>query len=746
MCSRTRIIGIRRTTAPFAFAQLLASLAPPAAAAADAVDAAQVRRALQRGVRAIKREQLPDGSWPARHHQGGETALATLALLQAGEPVDSPAVRAGLGYLRRVPDAYTYVVSLKILVFTQADPKRFRNEIQAAANWLVNAQHSSGLWHYTDTPTTFDHSNSQFALLALHAAANSGAKVPAAVWSKARRAVLASQNRDGGWSYRQAGESYGSMTAANVANLYILGATPATSQERGFRGGAAPNCGEYRSNRPLTHGLNWLGRHFAVDQNPLRGGQYLYYWLYGLERCGILSGRRYFGTHDWYRAGAAFLVRAQNADGSWGRGLVDSAFAVLFLAKGRKPLLIQKLEWSNDEAWTPDRHDVENLVAYIGDKLGESTAWQVVNLDAPLEEWLAAPLLYLQGHRFPDLSERQRGKLREFVEKGGTLLAEACCGRDEFRRGFESFITRTFPDQPLRALDAGHPLYSAHFDLPPAGLMGVDVGCRTSVIYSPNDLSCLWEQTDVPRLSEPAFQLGTNIAAFAVGRQALRDRLDVLKLPQSDAADAGPPPGGALRLAQVVYAGDWAPDAQALVHFAEFLRDQAQLDVITGYRPVPLDADDLYTCPVLYLTGHYAFRLSDRERAALAAHLRRGGFLLADACCGRAAFDESFRGLIAEAFPGERFERVPADHPLFRGEPGYRVERVGYKPALLAELPELDRPELWGLWLEGRLALVYSPHALGCGLDGHKCFNCRGLLDDDARRLAANIVLYTLTH
>ena len=42
-------------------------------------------------------------------------------------------------------------------------------------------------------------------------------------------------------------------------------------------------------------------------------------------------------------------------------------------------------------------------------------------------------------------------------------------------------------------------------------LEGIDFGCRTSVLFSPNDLSCLWEQANVPKLSEKAFQLGANL-------------------------------------------------------------------------------------------------------------------------------------------------------------------------------------------------------------------------------------------
>jgi hypothetical protein len=711
------------------------------------VTAGQARRALERGTRALKKRQRQDGNWVQQQRPaGGETCLVTLALLQAGEPVTLPSMRAALENVCQQQDEWVYVVALKIMALAKADAVKYRREIESATRWLIKAQTKGGLWSYDDRRENYDHSNTQFALLGLHAAAEAGVDIPARTWKRARTQLLRNQHKDGGWAYRNGGQSYGSMTAAGVADLIILGSSLAVPQERGFRNGAAPGCGTYKGSAALVNGLNWLGENFRVNQNPQHGSRWLYYWLYAVERCGILSGRRYIGEHDWYREGAAFLVHAQKTDGTWGSGLVDTAFAVLFLAKGHKPLLIQKLRWSRDESWNPDRNDVKHLIAFIGDKLGQPTAWQVVDLDAPLEEWLAAPLLYFHGHTFPKWNAKQREKVREYVEQGGTLFAEACCGRKAFREGFERFVAETFPAVPLRELDAGHPVYGTFFDLEPAGLMGMDVGCRTSIIYSPNDLSCLWEQGDIPVLSERAFKLGTNIAAFAVGRQALRDRLDVITLPEEEQVATGLPPEDALRLAQVVYDGDWRPDPQALVHFAEFLRDNVQLDVVTRYRPVRLTDEELYTCPILFMTGHYRFELSQREIAGLVGHLRRGGFLLAEACCGREAFDTAFREMIKVAFPREELKPLPANHPIFRGEPGFRLDTIGYKPAALAENPELNKPQLWGLEIEGRLALIYSPYSIGCGLDGHVCYNCRGYLDEDARKLATNIVLYVLSH
>src|ERR1700730_14341639 len=78
--------------------------------------------------------------------------------------------------------------------------------------------------------------------------------------------------------------------------------------------------------------------------------QRTFYNLYGLERAGRLSGLRFFGAHDWYREGCQWLGRRQPADASWHEAgyydqwpVVSTSFALLFLSKGRTPVLISKL-------------------------------------------------------------------------------------------------------------------------------------------------------------------------------------------------------------------------------------------------------------------------------------------------------------------------------------------------------------------------------------------------------------------
>ena len=99
--------------------------------------------------------------------------------------------------------------------------------------------------------------------------------------------------------------------------------------------------------RAINDGICWLGHYFTVTGNP-RGSGWHYYYLYGLERAGVLSCVVYMGTHRWYAEGARHLVDTQGPDGGWqsrmgprrGRGPVaagvvtsDQCFALLFLAR-----------------------------------------------------------------------------------------------------------------------------------------------------------------------------------------------------------------------------------------------------------------------------------------------------------------------------------------------------------------------------------------------------------------------------
>lgn len=784
-----------------AFAATLAAALFAACASAPAaqnlgragVTGEQVRTSIQKAIAHIRQAQQADGSWMDAGHPGGMTALALLGLLQAGVPADDPAIVKGLAAMEKSPNQATYVVSLKAQVYGVLNDPKYEKQRDAAADFLVKSQLPTGMWSYNVGGRVVnyggrgDNSNTQFALLGLHEAAKAGAKVPQAVWDKAAKHFTNSQGKDGGWNYMYYGniaganaaaaaynKSYGSMTAAGLASLYICGQRLNVGGNRVFTNGVYPDCGKYQQNKVLGAGIKWMTDNFSVEENPgNRGKTWLHYYLYGMERCGMISGLRNFGSHDWYREGATSLVNTQTPDGTWsqaqlgqfagnpqvmeqirkawaGRISYDTVFGLLFLAKGNRPLLVQKLQWRGDRepSWNRNIHDLENFTAFVDDKFGKRVTWQTATLDLTIQELRTSPILFITGHEFPKFTDEETVKLRQYVETGGTLLFEACCGSKEFTAGFREYAKRLMPEQRLRPLDEVHPVFRSYFKLDEQyGLEGLDHGCRTGVFFSPNALSCLWELQTIPKWSEKAFQVGTNIAAYATGRELLQDKLDLVELPT---APKGPKavevPRGAVRIARVMHDGDHKCDVHAEEHLAALLREKARVDVVARGRYLNPSDEKMFEYPVVMMSGHYNFTMADKEVAALREYLDRGGCLIADACCGRIAFDKSFRELVAKLYPRLPLEPLAANHPIYTGEIGVPLGEVRYRRILADELKERGSktPPIENIVVNGRTVILYSKYDFTCALEGDNPFSCRGYVDEDGRNLALNIFLYAI--
>lgn len=779
---------------------LLLSLAP-AAGAQEGLSSEGVRRAVQQAVTHMRTRQEADGTWPRRGHEGGMTALTLLAMINAGVPPEDPDVTRGLRALADVADERTYVVSLKAQAYAAAydaaaedNPNRaaYLAEVRGAAGWLVEAQLDNGMWGYSHGGRRTgrgDNSNTQFALLGLHEAAKlrvdppgEGVAVPRETWERSRTHFENTQCRDGGWHYHGIRDTgYGSMTAAGIASLYITGMRLHVGGRHEFVDGAYPDCGRYAENVVLAKGLEWMNENFTVRTNPGKG-RWHHYYLYAMERVGMISGLRTFGRHDWYRQGAGFLIGSQNRDGSWG-GAQETPFAALFLAKGNRPVLIQKLQWRGTEpnAWNRNIHDLENLTTFLGEKLGRPVTWQTATLDLPLSELRVSPILYVTGHEFPKFTDEEKAKLRQYVHSGGTLLFEACCGKESFAEGFRALAREVWPEYRVRNLVARgpdkHPVWDSYYryerDFEPVsdlidgnyGLQGIDVGCRTSVFFATRALSCLWELQDIPKWSDFAYMLGTNIAAYATGREQLANRLDAVDLPaeEGEGERIAEIPRGAIRIARIIHDGDYKADPHAMTNLAKLLREKAKVDVVSRARHLHPRDDALFEYPVVFMNGHHTFELPPEDIAGLRKYLERGGVLIASNCCGRTAFDRSFRGMVLQLFPegaadaeGEPIELqdLPADHPLYEGKVGVPLGRVHYRDILARELkkagvedPEgTKRPPIEAVTIDGRTVILYSKYDFCCALEGDHPYACRGYTDEDGKRLAMDLFLYAISY
>jgi ferric-dicitrate binding protein FerR (iron transport regulator) len=356
-----------------------------------AVDQAKVDAAIARGVEFLRGAKAPSAAKKSDE-------LILLTLLHAGVPASDPMFKRLLDGMLEAPLEKTYNVSLQAMILEELDRAKYQGRLQKCGQFLVDNQCKNGQWSY-GTPSVFadnlpvptdaskpevasgggrvrdfsapkekpkvtrklpvkktregpasgDNSNSQYAALGLRACFDAGIEIPRDVvalakdwWVKCQAKEEGADNGYGatrGWGYQKVTKddddddkdgTLGSMTAGGVGSVvicdYMLGM-------------------DWKKDKTALAGLNWLASHFTVTDNPGGKPWRHYYYLYGLERAGILYGVDKIGTHLWYPEGARYLLEAQQPGGSWkleqqGRTnpVWDTCFAVLFLKRATKPI------------------------------------------------------------------------------------------------------------------------------------------------------------------------------------------------------------------------------------------------------------------------------------------------------------------------------------------------------------------------------------------------------------------------
>lgn len=759
----------------------LATLAGPCLGRARAdISAEEVRDAIDRGVAYLKNEQRNDGSWPDPvGYPGGITALSTLALLNCGVPPEDQHVQSSLNYLRKLKPEMTYSTALQTMVLCAAEPKTNLQLVRRNALWFQAQQKRDGAmkgaWGYPQAEG--DNSNTQFALLALHEAERIGVEVSDQTWRLALDYWTRTQNPNGSWGYKPGNPGTGSMTCAGIAAMVIT-ADRLNRGDAEVEGDRIRCCGDQQDNEPVERALSWFGRNFSSDFNPGTVGAqgWLLYYLYGIERVGRLTNRRLIGQHDWYREGAAKLVRTQEPLSGFWKGVghaednphVATSLALLFLAKGRRPVLAAKLKHGPLDDWNHHRSDLSNLTTYLETRWQRDLTWQIIDSSAAnVADLQEAPVLYISGQLHPEFSDQEVERLRQYVNQGGFIFAEACCDGDDFDVGFRDLMKRVFPEPEyaLHLLPKEHPAYSAeervdfrHLD---PELYGIDVGCRTSVIYAPKNLrlSCLWElarpgrerkfSEDVQARVEAARALGANVLAYATNRE-VKYKLDIDRTVEADETQDSFE-RAKIYIAKIQHSGGWNAAPGALSQLLRVISHETGLRVSTDRRELALTDRRLFGYQIIFLHGRQAFRLSEAERKQLRTYVERGGVVIGDAICGSEDFAKSFRAEMAAAFPAHPLEAIPANHRMFTTTLGgfdlKKVERREPQRQESGSLKTVARqvaPELEGVKLDERYGVIFSRYDLSCALEKHESLECPGYSREDAAKIGLNVVLYAL--
>ena len=365
------------------------------------------------------------------------------------------------------------------------------------------------------------------------------------------------QNRDGGWGYTPQAPAIDRQhdlrghRQPDHLRLETISKPGASSRRQ-----RSVSAARERSTVHLNRGIDWLATHFDVHQNLGHGQQYKLYYLYGLERAGRLAGVRFFGQNDWYRLGAEELVRS-----------AEQALGVLERAgrerdRGDQPGLVipgQGARSGLDQQtaaifprgdWNNDADDVRNLVGVVSHEWKHLLTWQVVDpATATSQDMLQAPIAFFNGHDAPEFSARARQNLREFRRAGGLHLRRGLLRQHGFDRGFKQLMKEIFPEEEyrLRPLSPDHAVWRAKHLLSPEihPLWGIEHGCRTVLIYSPQDLSCYWNQVERSPTNPAvikAFRVGENVIDYATGREMPADKLtirEVARRPRQTPRGAG---------------------------------------------------------------------------------------------------------------------------------------------------------------------------------------------------------------
>ncbi|MBI5725327.1 MAG: DUF4159 domain-containing protein [Planctomycetes bacterium] len=735
-----------------------------------------------------------DGASNRMYYITGLTALACYALLDSGVDPQEPKIAKALdwlagmqeksvelktadeikkmsdadkGALRRTEDGMmettdwrTYSVGLRSNVWFSANKttrNKFQKNLEKDVNWLINGTNNGGYSYITPSRnitlsdpragTDGDNSNGQYGQLGVWAGQRAGMEIPREYWYKSMNFWIGRQNTDGGWNYREAGEpSYGNMTAAGVATLFVcFDALFAESFSK-------CNVSHEVEMRAIQRGLDWFDKNFERTLAAPEGHEQSspYYYLYGVERVGLASGYKYFGRMDWFKEGARKILGDQEDAGSWRRGLAHegtrdaqtnqrieaTAFALLFLIRGQKPIMFNKLEYKGD--WNNRPRDCANLCRWQSKALEKEVNWQIITLKSDVGEWHDAPIVYIGGSIKPAFSDEEINKLRTYVNQGGTLFVMTQCGGAAFGGGMKELYRKLFPKYELQILGADHEFYKIH------GLTGGKVkfsmvhnGIRPLVLHTDDDLSLPWQQYAIAT-GKQAFDAASTIMLYVTDKQIKNRGAN------SWPAEPKGPFDRTVKIVKLKYAGNCDAEPLAMERFARLLGKFNRVKVEYPPEPVEIAALKDSGARLAILTGTTAFKLKDDDKAALKDYVERGGLVFFDSGGGSKPFGDSARELIGELLGADSLLPLPLSSPVYQIK-DMTIEKVKYRRVTRARTGGMKEPRLMAVLAGDRPKVIFSQEDIVAGLVGYPSYACDGYEPESAFNVMRNLVLYAAT-
>jgi len=725
----------------------------------------QIEKAIQKGVAFLYSKQDQFGSWeidqkPASHEgegggadlgqKGGKTALSTYALLAAGENGLDPRIVKATDWLRQFKIEGHYALGIRANVWLnlpttpqnltamRQDGKTLVTDV-GAANTPLAGLYSYVTWKKPDHP---DMSCSQYGVLGAWAVAQrlSGSIAPQ-YWMLVDRAWRKWQQDDGGWAYGgKPGDYFKTsiqMTSAGVATLFI-------TQDYLYAGEGLDGTRGNIFDPNITRGLAFIAQKFpALVKSPNL------YAMYGIERIGVASGYKYLGDEDWFQEGADALVRMQQPNGALGwaeNAIPDTAFGVLFLSRGRSPVMMNKLQYDvggKEANWNQRPRDVANVAKWVDSKIERHLNWQIIDLKHkdPLHDLHDSKILYISGNQALNFDDKERNLLKQYIEEGGLIVGTADASKDIFSRSFRDLGKKMFPDYEFKQLDEKTPGPLMTAEQFPASqwkrkfrIEALGNNARWFMILLPDaDVGKTFQRQDQNR--PEAYQFFANLFLYSIDKTDARFKGDTHIV----RVDPKVKTTKTITVGRLKYNGRWDPEPGGWKRLAAVMNntDKVKLEV----KPLELGKDKLDGVKIVHLTGVDKFTLTASQRTALQDFVKGGGLLVIDAAGGSDDFNASVQAELSKMFP-DQVAQLAA--PIKKDDPLYTLGTpltAKYRSYTLIKRPSGALGfRLNGLTFNNKLGVIYSSDDLSCGLVGQSVDGIIGYTPDVATGLMERII------
>jgi hypothetical protein len=208
---------------------------------------------------------------------------------------------------------------------------------------------------------------------------------------------------------------------------------------------------------------------------------------------------------------------------------------------------------------------------------------------------------------------------------------------------------------------------------------------------------------------------------------------------------------GHFAVAKLQHAGGCDVAPRALSNLMEAINHSLGIHTSSDTPLIALNDPTLFDYQFVTMHGRHDFRLSAKEKRQLKLFVQRGGTILADAICGSPRFIQAFRREMRATF-NQPLKEISTQDPIFtiayggsdiqkvsRRESSPGAEKTGWEIRT-----KVGPPQLEGIRIDGRWAVLFSPLDLSCALENHASPDCNGYTSEDAARIGINVILYSL--